>query len=154
MKRKQTYAIVLTLQKYRSWIASSLVEILVLTDHKSLQHWYTEDLNKMMGAVGRRGRWHEFLSTFNLCITYVPGEDHQVSDALSRWAYPAGLEADISFHGAQNAADYAEECDRREAEYDSFPIRVTGGKVPRHFYFSNDPRWNNPDNWVAPENYS
>ena len=52
---KETYAIVLILQKYRSWLASTLVEIKVLSDHESLQQWYTEDLNKMVGAVGRRG---------------------------------------------------------------------------------------------------
>ena len=69
---KETYAIVLILQKYRSWMASSLIEVLVMTDHKSLQHWYSEDLNKMIGAVGRRGRWHEFLSQFNLKIIYIP----------------------------------------------------------------------------------
>ena len=56
---KETYAILLTLQKFRSWLASSLVRIKILSDHKSLQYWYSEDLNKMVGAIGRRGRWHE-----------------------------------------------------------------------------------------------
>ena len=88
-----------------------MIEILVLTDHKSLQHWYTEDLNKVVGAVSRRGRWHEFLSQFNLVVTYVPGKDHQVSDALSRWAYPAGLEADVEFHGDMIGDSYAHTCD-------------------------------------------
>ena len=84
---------------------------------------------------------------------YVPGKDHQVSDALSRWAYPAGLEADVSFHGAQNAADYAAACDHTEDVYDDFPLRVTGDgkKVPRQFYFRSDPRWMAPENWVDPE---
>ena len=123
---KETYAIVLILQKYRSWLASTLVEIKVLSDHKSLQHWYTEDLNKMVGAMGRRGRWHEFLSQFTIELVYVPGKDHHVSDALSRWAYPVGLEADVSFHGAQNAADYAAACDQVEDVYDYFPLRMTG----------------------------
>ena len=116
-------------------MASTLIEIKVLTDHKSLQHWYTEDLNKMMGAVGRRGRWHEFLSQFNLEIVYVPGKDHHVSDALSRWAYPAGLEADISFHGPQSSADYAARCDTAEDCLDSFPIRVHDVPPPRLFEF-------------------
>ena len=65
-------------------MASSSIEVLVMTNHKSLQHWYTEDLNKMVGAVGRRGRWHEFLSQLNLNIIYIPGKEHHVSDALSR----------------------------------------------------------------------
>ena len=139
VREKETYAIVLTLQKFRSWLASSLIEVLVVTDHKSLQHWYTEDLSKMVGAIGRRGRWHEFLSKFNLLVTYVPGKEHQFSDALSRWAYPAGLDADVSFHGALESAAYAEACDAAEAEYDSFALRVTsaitGKPVPCYFEF-------------------
>ena len=35
---KETYAIVLILQKFRSWLASTLIEVRVLTDHRSLQH--------------------------------------------------------------------------------------------------------------------
>ena len=46
IREKETYAILLILQKFRSWVASSLVKIMVMTDHESLQHWYTEDLNK------------------------------------------------------------------------------------------------------------
>ena len=68
IREKETYAIVLILQKFRSWVASSLVQILVMTDHESLQHWYTEDLNKATSSVGRRCRWHEFLSQFNLVV--------------------------------------------------------------------------------------
>ena len=41
IREKETYAIVLILQKFRSWVASSLVKIMVLTDHESLQHWYS-----------------------------------------------------------------------------------------------------------------
>ena len=91
IREKETYAIVLILQKFRSWLASTRVEIIVQTDHKSLQSWYTEDLSRMVSAIGRRGRWHEFLIQFNIVVVYVPGKDHHVSDALSRWAYPAGL---------------------------------------------------------------
>ena len=119
-------------------MASSLIEVLVMTDHKSLQHWYSEDLNKMIGAVGRRGRWHEFLSQFNLNIIYIPGKEHHVSDALSRWAYPAGLEADISFHGGTKAAQCARDCDNNEHIYDDFPIRVQSTQTPQ-FKFIRHP---------------
>ena len=122
IREKETYAIVLILQKFRSWLASTSVEIRVLTDHQSLQHWYHEDLNKMTAAVGRRGRWHEFLSQFNLTVVYTKGEDHKVSDPLSRWAYPASLEqGDESFHGTWEAQDYAHRCDILEDLYDGFP---------------------------------
>ena len=105
------------------------------SDHKSLQHWYTEDLNHMIGAVGRRGRWHEFLSQFNLEVVYVPGKEHHVSDALSRWAYPAGLEADISFHGAAHSANYAAKCDEAEALYDDFPLRTLDAPSSAPYFF-------------------
>lgn len=71
VREKETYAIVLCLMKFRSWLASTLVSIKVLTDHESLKTWYEEDLNRMVAAVGRRCRWHEFLSQFNLEVVYV-----------------------------------------------------------------------------------
>ena len=129
VREKETYAIVLILQKFRSWLASTLVRIKVLTDHQSLREWVSEDLNRMVAAVGRRGRWHEFLSQFNLQVVYVPGKHHQVSDALRRWAYPAGLEAaDGSFHGSPASERYARACDRKEHEVDAFPLRPVGGQ--------------------------
>ena len=102
IREKETYAIVLILQKFRSWVASSLVQIVVKTDHESLQHWYTEDLNKATSSVGRRCRWHEFLSQFNLVVMYVPGHTQKVADPLSRapWYYPGNPdEGDATFTG-------------------------------------------------------
>ena len=62
----------------------------------------------MLAATGRRGRWHEVMSQFNIEVVYVRGKQHQVSNALSRWAYPAGTEtADFSFHGTETADMYA-----------------------------------------------
>ena len=37
VREKETYAIVLILQKYRSWLASTIVQVKVLTDHESLR---------------------------------------------------------------------------------------------------------------------
>jgi hypothetical protein len=71
IREKEAYAIVLMLLKFRSWIAGN--RITVLTDHKALESWHTEDLNKMIGSVARRGRWHEFLSQFQLEVQYTPG---------------------------------------------------------------------------------
>ena len=56
VREKETYAIVLVLSKYRSWLASTIVRVQVQTDHESLREWVTEDLNKMISAVSRRGR--------------------------------------------------------------------------------------------------
>ena len=52
------------------------------------------------GPAGRRGCWHEFLSKFDLHVTYIPGRYNTVADALSRWAYPASeAYSELSFDG-------------------------------------------------------
>ena len=101
VREKETYAIVSTLLKFRSWVASTTVTIVVETDHQSIQQWWKEDLGAMSGPVGRRGRWHEFLSGFNLNVVYVPGSENIVPDALSRWAYGAVEDpGDLTFDGS------------------------------------------------------
>ena len=87
-REKETYAIVSCLLKIQSWIRGQ--EITVQTDHSAIVKWYKEDLCTISGPLGRRGRWHEFLSRFNLMIEYTPGPEHHVGDALSRWAYREG----------------------------------------------------------------
>ena len=67
------------------------------TDHKSLESWYKEDLCTLPGPLGRRARWHEFLSRYHMEVVYEPGKDNTVADGLSRWAYPAGLADDTNF---------------------------------------------------------
>ena len=42
------------------------------------------------------------MSRFNLIITYRPGEENQVADALSGFAYPAGEAQDTNFHGGND----------------------------------------------------
>ena len=99
-REKETYAVVLALQKWASWIG--LQPVLVLTDHKSLESWATETLDTPSGPAGRRGRWHELLSKFDVTVVYIPGKDNVVADALSRWAYPASKAfADVSIHGSE-----------------------------------------------------
>ena len=74
----------------------------MLTDHESLQQWHTEQLDTMAGLIGRRGCWHQFLSTFDIEVIYVKGEDQQVPDILSRWSYPEHQAApDVSIHGSE-----------------------------------------------------
>ena len=55
----------------------------------------------MSGPVGRRGRWHEFLSGFTLDVKYVPGPTNVVADCMSRWAYGALDDpGDLTFDGS------------------------------------------------------
>jgi len=102
-REKETYAIILALTKWASWIG--LQPILVLTDHISLENWTTEVLEVLdtpSGPAGRRARWHEILSKFDICVEYVKEKDNTAADALSRWAYPASKAfADVSIHGSE-----------------------------------------------------
>ena len=100
VREKETYAIVSALLKFRSWVASTTVTIVVETDHQSIEQWWKEDLGAMSGPVGRKGRWHEFLSGFNLEVVYIPGAQNIVPDTMSRWAYGAVDDpGDLTFDG-------------------------------------------------------
>ena len=100
IREKETYAIVATLFKFRSWLRNSPIRVQFLSDHESLQQWHTENLDTMAGPIGWRGRWHQSLSTFDIEVIYVKGEDQLVPDILSHWSYPAHQAApDVSIHG-------------------------------------------------------
>ena len=96
---------------------------MVCTDHSSILQWYKEDLCTVTGPLGQRGRWHEFLSRFNLVIQYRKGEDNEAPDALSRWAYPAGPSQDVSFHGSEEDQRGWDQCDRDDFEYSQNILR-------------------------------
>ena len=103
-REKETYAIVAALRKWSGLIGFQ--PVLVTTDHKSLEDWVTEHVDTPSGPRGRRARWHETLSQFDLEIKYIPGPDNVVPDALSRWAYPASSSReDVSFHGSLEAKE-------------------------------------------------
>ena len=76
-REKETYAIVLALQKWASWVG--LQPILILTDHKALEAWAHEHLDTPSGPVGRRARWHELLNKFDLSVEYVPEKENAVA---------------------------------------------------------------------------
>jgi len=86
-REKETYAIVEALKKWSGWIGFQ--PVVVMTDHQALESWYKEIMQQTGGPSGRRARWHELLSKFELEVHYIPGEKNTVADALSRWAYPA-----------------------------------------------------------------
>ena len=114
-REQETYAIICTLKKCQSWIGTDRVEI--LTDHRSLEYWWTEHVNTVSGPAGQRARWHEFLSLFDLHVAYLPGRCNTVADALSRWAYPAS-EACLStnIHGTEQERGLVIESDAEERQ--------------------------------------
>ena len=81
-REKEAYAVVSALCKWDWWIG--LQPITVHSDHHSLQHWHCEVVDTPSGPSGRKGRWHELLSKFNLTVLYIPGKDNVVGDAMSR----------------------------------------------------------------------
>lgn len=117
-REKETFAIVAALRKWAGVIGFQHVE--VLSDHRSLEDWVTEKMDTPSGPRGRRARWHETLSQFDLHVKYVPGPQNVVPDALSRWAYPAAsAREDVSFYGSAQAKKESreiEEAEKFEAE--------------------------------------
>ena len=98
VEEKETYAVVCALEKYASVIG--LQPVLILTDHRTLESWQKRAMDTPSGMSGRRARWHERLSRFDLQVQYVPGASNTIADGMSRWAYPASKAyADISIHG-------------------------------------------------------
>ena len=111
----ETYAIILALQKWENWIG--LQPVLVLTDHQSLESWTKEVLDTPSGPVGRRARWHQIFSKFDLTVGYIPGKENTIADILSRWAYPASQALrDISKHGSAQDKEEMEQIRKEELE--------------------------------------
>ena len=75
----------------------------------------TEHVDTPSGPRGRRARWHETLSQFDLEIKYIPGPENVIPDAMSRWAYPASsAREDVSFHGSLEAREEVKQMLREE----------------------------------------
>ena len=113
-REQETYAIVQALLKWKSWIGYR--HVMVLSDHEALKEWHTEEIDTPSGPAGRRLRWHEVLSEFNLALYHVPGKDNTVADALSRWAYPASQGyRDASKHGSLTDKEQVKQLRLKEA---------------------------------------
>ncbi|SCZ94157.1 BZ3500_MvSof-1268-A1-R1_Chr12-2g03724 [Microbotryum saponariae] len=68
----------------RQWRVNLMgVHFSVLSDHESLKYLKTqENLSK------RQARWVERLADYDFDITYIPGGENTVADAMSRYSFP------------------------------------------------------------------
>jgi hypothetical protein len=78
---KELLAIVRSVEHWRWYLEGSEHPILLLSDHRSLQH-----LNSQPHLNDRQARWVEKLSDFDFQIQYVKGSANSAADALSRRA--------------------------------------------------------------------
>ena len=123
----------MALQKWESW--KRLQPILILTDHKTLEHWAHEVSDPPSGPVDRRARWHQILSKYDLSLWYIPGEENEVADILSRWAYPASQAIrDVSRHGTLEDTLEMRQLlrEEREMEGECMSIRLKNQPSPKN----------------------
>jgi hypothetical protein len=78
---KELLAIVRAVEHWRCYLEGTPYPILLLSDHRSLQH-----LNTQPTLNDRQARWVEKLSDFDFSIQYIKGNLNQVADQLSRRA--------------------------------------------------------------------
>ena len=127
-REQETYAVVSALRKWAGWI--NYQPVVVLTDHKALEDWVSEKVDTPSGPAGRRARWHETLSKFDLRVQYVPGKDNVVADALSRWAYPASKALqDCSWHGSTEGREEVKKILEEELEDGKKVAFLTNGAL-------------------------
>ena len=87
---KELLAIVKAVEHWRCYLEGSPHPVLLLSDHRSLQH-----INSQPMLNDRQARWVEKLSDFDFAVSYVPGQANVVADALSRRAdYEAAAAAE------------------------------------------------------------
>ena len=73
---KELLAIIHALKKWRSDLLGT--HFYVYTDHRTLENFDTQkDLSR------RQLRWQEFVSQYDMTITYIRSKDNTVADALS-----------------------------------------------------------------------
>ena len=126
-REKETYAVVSALKKWAGWINFQPVK--VVTDHKSLEDWVKEKMDTPSGPAGRRARWHEILSKFDLTVEYQPGKDNIVADALSRFAYPACKAfQDTSVHGNEESREEMKRIIEEEREEERMMGEICDGE--------------------------
>ena len=97
LEEKKTYTIVSALEKYSGVVG--VQPLLVLTDHRTLQSLHKRAIDTPAGMSGRRAKWHETLSRFDISVCYIPGTQNELAERMSHLSYHASRAyADISMH--------------------------------------------------------
>jgi len=81
---QELYAIVEALSTWRHYLHGATHQVIIRTDHKSLQLFQTQPM-----MSGRQVRWMEILQNYNYKIEYVKGEDN-IADGPSRYGAGTG----------------------------------------------------------------
>ena len=76
---RELLAIVLALRTWRHYLLNSDFTVSCRTDHRPLQHFLGQST-----LSGRQVRWQQFLSEFNIEISYVRGAENHFADGLTR----------------------------------------------------------------------
>ena len=76
---KELLAIIKCMKEWHSELRGLAKPFEILTDHKNLEPFTVKKI-----LTERQVRWSEFLSQFNFRLSYRPGKDAIVPDALSR----------------------------------------------------------------------
>jgi transposase InsO family protein len=98
---KELLAIVKAVEHWRCYLEGSAHPILLLSDHRSLQH-----LNTQPNLTDRQARWVEKLSDFEFRIEYIKGDVNRMADELSRRAdYETEADAERAAESAKNRTD-------------------------------------------------
>ena len=80
---KECLSLILALQHFEVYLASSVAPIVIFTDHNPLTF-----IHKMKNKNQRLLRWSLMLQEHNLDIRHIKGKDNIIPDALSRASMP------------------------------------------------------------------
>ena len=79
---KEFLAIVDSFQEWRHFLEGATHPVTVYMDHKNLEYFILAQIQNR-----RQARWNMSLSRLDFVITYRPGKQQGLSDALSRRSY-------------------------------------------------------------------
>ena len=94
---KEGLAVVFGVKKFHDYLFGR--KFFIRSDHKPLQHLFSETKPIPVQASARIQRWALILSAYDYSIAYKPGEDHANADSLSR--LPLGETPSKTFQPAE-----------------------------------------------------